>query len=371
MKKLLLLICMCCLSAMAYSQSTQRAIGDVNGDGKVDASDVACLVGMILKNNYGTVTLYDGHNVSATSSNTNYGTVTKNVPVILTASLKDLYKYNFDGWYVGETLISTANPYNFTPDKDMNVIGRFSERTTGYGVEYGHQYIDLGLSVMWATCNIGATNPQDYGDYFAWGETMPYYTEGHSQDNPCTSWISNKTGYNFSSLVYCSDSEGKQFTKYVQDSSYGRVDDIETLDLADDAAHVNWKGTWRMPTTKEQYELRLGCFWEWTTNYNNTGVKGYIVYKAKNNSDKGKIRNEYIMRNTTATYSLTDVHIFLPIAGSRINGILQYKNDLGYYWSSSLKNTSSAYCLGFFSQSSDTDSSYRCSGLNVRAVCPK
>lgn len=75
----------------------------------------------------------------------------------------------------------------------------------------GHAYVDLGLkdaqghTIYWATCNVGATTPEDYGDYFAWGETEPYYQVGHSQDNPCESWKTGKTGYNWASYKWCND----------------------------------------------------------------------------------------------------------------------------------------------------------------------
>ena len=102
----------------------------------------------------------------------------------------------------------------------------------------GHDYIDLGLSVKWATCNIGATTPEDYGDYFAWGET------------------NTKSTYSLDTYTY--------------------TDNKPVLDLADDAANANWGGSWRMPTDAEWQELRDNCTWTWTTlnGINGVEVKG-------------------------------------------------------------------------------------------------
>ena len=118
----------------------------------------------------------------------------------------------------------------------------------------GHEYVDLGLSVKWATCNVGATTPEGYGDYFAWGETQP------------------KTTYNWSTYKYCNGSY-YTLTKYCVDYSYGTVDNKTTLELTDDAARVNWGGKWRMPTKAEYNELKnsSNCTWTWTQK---SGVRG-------------------------------------------------------------------------------------------------
>ena len=107
------------------------------------------------------------------------------------------------------------------------------------GQRLGHDYVDLGLSVMWATCNIGADKPEDYGDYFAWGEaeTKSIYT----QDNSAT--------YNKSSYTFL------------------------------DAASAQWGSAWRMPTMAECQELIDNCIWRWTTV---GGHKGYKVTSKKN-----------------------------------------------------------------------------------------
>lgn len=122
-----------------------------------------------------------------------------------------------------------------------------SKKGTAYGEELSfttetHAYVDLGLSVKWATCNIGASSPEEYGDYFAWGETAP------------------KDVYVWSTYKWCNGSQNT-LTKYCTNKEYGAVDNKITLELEDDAAHVNWGGEWRMPTKAELEELREKCTW--------------------------------------------------------------------------------------------------------------
>lgn len=125
------------------------------------------------------------------------------------------------------------------------------------GTENGHEWVDLGLptGTKWATCNIGATKPEEIGDYFAWGEVKP------------------KERFDFLNYKYKSH-ETFKLTKYNTDHSEGEngfVDYKTTLDLEDDAAYVNWGGKWMMPTMVQQIELRNECYWEWTEDYNGSG----------------------------------------------------------------------------------------------------
>ena len=192
------------------------------------------------------------------------------------------------------------------------------------------EYVDLGLSVKWATCNVGATKPEEYGDYFAWGETEP------------------KSTYNWSTYKYCNGSYST-LTKYNNSSSYGTVDDKTTLELADDAARANWGGSWRMPTKAEQDELRTECTWEWTTQ---NGVNGYKV--------------------TSKKAGYTDKSIFLPAAGYRYDSLLGAAGNYGCYWSSSLITDDPSYACFLYFGSITVDWNYtnRRHGLSVRPVCP-
>jgi hypothetical protein len=193
--------------------------------------------------------------------------------------------------------------------------------------ETTHEYVDLGLSVKWATCNVGATTPEEYGDYFAWGEVEP------------------KTTYDWSTYKYGTNYD--QLTKYCSNSSYGKdgfVDNKTVLDPEDDAATANWGGAWRMPTKAEQDELRNNCTWTWTTQ---NGVNGYKVTGPNGNS------------------------IFLPAAGYVNGGTLRSAGSNGYYWSSSLNtdNPNYAYYVSFSSDYVGWLSYNRFYGFSVRPVC--
>lgn len=168
------------------------------------------------------------------------------------------------------------------------------------GIADGHEWVDLGLpsGTKWATMNVGANSPEDYGDYFAWGETTP------------------KSTYSLGTYKWCNGSSSSM-TKYCVSSSDGTVDNKTTLDLSDDAAYVNWGTSWRMPTKAEQDELINFSYitWKWTTQ---NDVKGYKV-----------------------TSKINGNSIFLPAAGYRYDSVLNDAGPSGNYWSSSLNTSSS------------------------------
>lgn len=209
---------------------------------------------------------------------------------------------------------------------------------TAYGEEVsfmtlslnGHEYVDLGLSVKWATMNVGASKAEDYGSYFAWGETT------------------TKSTYDWSTYKYCNGS-ATTLTKYNTSSSYGTVDNKTQLELTDDAAAVNWGGSWRMPTDAELTELRTECTWTWTTQ---NGVNGYKVTSKKS--------------------GYTNNSIFLPAAGCRYDSSLNCAGSYGYYRSSSLYTDYPDYAWGvyFYSSYVIREIGYRCYGFSVRPVCP-
>ena len=179
----------------------------------------------------------------------------------------------------------------------------------GDGRIQGHEYVDLGLSVKWATRNIGADNPEDYGHYFAWGETSP--KEEYTKEN-------------------C--------------STYGKDMDDISGNAEYDAATANWGGDWRMPTYDEQRELLDRCTWTWATE---NDVNGYKVTGPNGNS------------------------IFLPAAGFRYGSSLDDSGSRGYYWSSTPCDYNldcSAYYLFFTSDFQYMSSYYRNLGLSVRPV---
>lgn len=166
-----------------------------------------------------------------------------------------------------------------------------------------HEYVDLGLrsGTMWATCNVGANNPWESGEKYAWGETA------------------EKKKYSWNTYQLCAGSLGT-IKKYCTDGDYGRVDNKTLLELQDDVANVKWGGDWRLPTNAEFEELRK-CTWEWTSE---NGVYGYKVTGHNGNS------------------------IFLPAA--------EQDNFHGYYWSASLCSDNSE-CAYLFNLRSIDDNS--------------
>ena len=190
--------------------------------------------------------------------------------------------------------------------------------------------VDLGLSVMWATCNVGAEKPEDYGDYFAWGETKP------------------KEIYDWSTYKYCKGTS-KTITKYCNNSSVGNngfTDNKTVLDPEDDAATANWGGPWRMPTDAEVTELWNNCKWTLSTQ---NGVDGYKVTGTNGN------------------------FIFLPAAGFKYDTLFRSPSLVGTYWSSSLVLRDSECVTRLYFDPSDvyTGISVRHYGLSVRPVYPK
>lgn len=199
------------------------------------------------------------------------------------------------------------------------------------GVTNGHEYVDLGLpsGTLWATMNVGATSPEDYGDYFAWGEV--------------TGYDSGKTSFSWSNYKYCNGSSSSM-TKYCTKSSYGSVDNKTELELSDDAARQNWGGSWRMPSEEQFKELVNECTWKWTTQ---NGVYGYRVSSKKNSNS-----------------------LFFPAAGFRDTS-LDCAGSYGVYWSRSLIDSYSnlAYNLFFYSSNVyPSGSGSRDYGQSVRPV---
>lgn len=264
----------------------------------------------------------------------------------------------------GATYEATATGKNFTANK--NYMFRLSPSPTGTGgtmeggggfeedddtpnMHNGHEYVDLGLkngqynrTIYWATCNLGAESPEDFGDYFAWGETEPYYQAGHEQDNPCSAWKEGKTGYNWASYKWCNGSE-TTLTKYCSRSDYGEVDNKQSLESEDDAAHINWGGEWIIPNWAFLYQLRTECDWTWTSR---NGVTGYEV-KSRTNQNS----------------------IFLPAAGYRDGTDFKEDGTKGNYWASSISNVFYANELYFSSEEKGQASNTRNLGFSIRPVC--
>ncbi len=228
-------------------------------------------------------------------------------------------KIYVDGNYVGTSPITsnlTYGSHNIKAERNGKEVSKTISVSQSGGENNvklafvqeinGHEYVDLGLSVKWATCNVGASKPEDYGNYYAWGETK------------------TKSDYSSSNSV----TSGKSISDIGGKSQY-------------DAARAKWGGTWRLPTKAELEELKNKCIWKWTTQ---NGVKGYKVTGPNGNS------------------------IFLPAAGFRYVSSLIYAGEYGLYWSSTPYESYNAYYLGFDSSNQGVDWNTRDSGQSVRPV---
>lgn len=191
-----------------------------------------------------------------------------------------------------------------------------------------HESVDLGLSVRWATTNIGARKPYDYGAYYAWAE------------------VESKEFFSSGNYKY---GNGNPYTKYESREYYPKYDGKKVLEPEDDAAASIWGNGWRMPTRKEMEELIAYCTWEWTTV---NGIYGAKVYSKAD--------------------GLEDQYIFLPASGSMDGNEPLDKGDYVQFWTSSL-NGASAYNCKMFRTDDPEDIplnmfSNRCLGMTIRPV---
>ena len=215
----------------------------------------------------------------------------------------------------------------------------------------GHAYVDLGLRVggnkiLFATMNIGASAPQEYGDYFAWGETSKRYTSisGSSVVDGSFEWAN---------CPYHAGSAGNTgWSKYIPTGkeSYGVVDNKLTLEAGDDVASVLWGGNWRMPDKSDlEYLISSNVTYSWTNDYNDTGVPGFII---------------------TGKGSFSSASLFLPAAGYCKDTDLFVAGDYGSCWSRSVLSGSpdEAWILCFEAGGQDMGSNSRYNGRSVRPV---
>lgn len=220
---------------------------------------------------------------------------------------------------------------------ELEAKAKASQQSTNSasGSYNGHEYVDLGLpsGTLWAICNVGANKPEDYGNYYAWGET------------------STKNTYIWATYKYANGG-CKKLTKYCSDSEYGNngfIDNLTELQEGDDPATANWGNGWRTPSKAQWKELENRTTKQWTTR---NGVKGKLFTSKKNGQA-----------------------IFLPAAGLRGRGDnLRDSDTLGFYWSRSL-NADYPYYASYLLFSSDngymSTNPYRSFGYAVRPVRQK
>ena len=250
--------------------------GDVNGDGEVNIADINALIDLILSGN-------------------------------------------------GYTAAADVNDDGEINIGDLNAIINIIQTTESGDDE--HEWVDLGLpsGTLWATMNVGANSPEDYGDYFAWGETEP------------------KEVYNWETYKW-GDGSSRELTKYCTKSSYGTVDGKTELDPEDDAAQVNWGPSWRMPTLEQLDELCNYCTWHWTQT---NGVNGYQLIGPNGNA------------------------IFLPAADCRHDDYPDAEGLFVNYWSRTLDPDTNVFGRVLSSIAEDVWNVYyglRDYGYSVRAV---
>ena len=219
--------------------------------------------------------------------------------------------YRFVNWNTSAdgTGVPFAAGYSLKLDRNMTLYAQWAEAPT----------VDLGLSVKWATYNVGATAPDVYGDYFAWGEVAP------------------KEMYNVTTYVHC-------IGDYTNLIKYSPADQLTQLLAEDDAATANWGAGWRMPTNAEWTELVNTCTWTRTIL---NSVAGYQVTAPNGNS------------------------IFLPYAGYKNDQGLQYADMAGYYWTSTIAAESyyNAFYWWLRKSSKDRYTNSREWGMTIRPVC--
>ena len=192
-----------------------------------------------------------------------------------------------------------------------------------------YEWVDLGLpsGTLWATCNLGASAPEEYGDYFAWSEIVP------------------KDEYTYENYKwwYFDENGNRYISKYNTNNNFGPVDNKTELEPEDDAASVYMGTSWRIPSLEQIVELVNVCAWQWTQR---NGVNGHLVTGPNGNT------------------------MFLPAAGYRDGSSLEYVGTYGIYWSTSLYSylPDRAYCLYLDSQYWDSEDFGRYYGHVIRAV---
>ena len=266
------------------------------------------------------------------------------LPAAGVRTISYLVEVGSDGYYWSRTLHEsdpggawflglTSNGINW--GEGMRPNG-FSVRPVRFAPPAGVTTVDLGLpsGTLWANMNVGASSPEDYGDYFAWGETEPYDENG-------------KTDFGWFTYKWC-NGPYDTMTKYCNNSRYGNdgfTDDKTELDPEDDAAYVNWGSDWRMPSQEQLEELFNSSYTitEWTTQ---NGVKGRLITSKSNGNS-----------------------IFLPAASYCEDSWFHVGN--GVYWSRTLYESHPNYAWGLATSSRDfgIDPVYRYLGVTVRPVC--
>ena len=211
----------------------------------------------------------------------------------------------------------------------------------------GYEFVDMGTSVLWATCNIGAKSPEEYGWYFKWGRTTAYNSDRTPIDGgDAVSFVWSNSPY----LTSGSGSTAKwsKYTATNETSSTGIADNKFVLEPEDDAAYMHIGGECRMPTKTEFQELLNACNTIWVDDYNGTGINGQL-FTLKIDPSKT---------------------LFFPASGALDSTMFQQYGTHGYYWSSSLNRSGYAW-INLFDESIKLSDMGRYRGHVIRPVLPK
>lgn len=257
-------------------------------------------------------------------------------PNITIDRLNPVTKYYYRAWAVKNRKLYFGDIKTFeTPD--LPPIS---------GTHEGHDYVDLGLpsGLKWATCNIGASSPEEYGNFFAWAEVKPkqeytWKTYRHAVYN-------RHYGGHYDITKY----KAMEYTDYSK----------KQISKGDDAAHVNWGGNWRMPTISDYSELQKNCDFEWTTlsgvkGLKITGPNGYSIFLPAAG-----------FMNDPTSYSSPD-EIYAHAGRSVLYWLSTYWTSFHYH--------ENAHCINRDGNWASLDepvrgAKYRCNGLPIRPVCP-
>lgn len=253
------------------------------------------------------------------------------------AGSDNVHRHNaFEVKQDGTILIPNTNsPEVFYNKPMLNLQDKLQELDVLYeDPTNGYEYVDMGEAGIWATCNVGANSPEEFGLYFAWGETEGYFDA--------------ESGKDFSDDDYKFYNKSQQkFTRYNDDPSFGIIDYATTLIPMDDAVVQNMGGNWRMPTKNEFNKLIEVCQID-QIDYNDSGINGLLF----------------------TLLSDTSKQLFFPYAGSCVQGNLEYNNFEGMYWSSSLCSTYNGFSFYCTSGSIIENDSTRFYGFSVRGFMP-
>ena len=280
----------------------------------------------------------EGSQVQITQPSGKPSVVAKDTEITIDCRVKSGYKFVY--WLANGKFLSTTKKLTskITESTEYTPFCAKIEKENSY------EYVDMGLSVMWASYNIGAKKQEEAGNFYAWGETT------------------TKTEYNISTYSWWDETIG--MTKYCTDSSFGNVDNKNVLDSEDDIATYFWKGNWRIPTTKEWEELRNECEWTWMEDMN--GAKGYFIMS--------KNKDNYIFLPAAGYYYNTPAEdtedADNETAKEEIKPIHYFANEGGYYWAKELSINNSLYA-GYFHFYKDTrlmGYHERYAGQPIRAV---